>query len=336
MATRVKDRIAQAADILDDFAARTGLTAAPQPRRYLWTDAFAVLTWVGLHEVTVETKYLDLAARLVTQVHDSLGVSRDAEHPTARGVRIGKRLPERAPDERYDAELEWERDGQYFHYLTKWMHALERMSQATGDERYRRWAIELAQAAHRAFVHPQGMYWKMSVDLSRPLVKTMGAHDPLDGLVEYSSLGLARESQEMLNLCQGRDWATDDALGAGGLLLIALRLARLQHPLLAKVVSDLEISTPRAASTIRGPAASRLPFRELGFALGLHAVEPLGEYVDVKALRRHVLAAKIEDYWRDAENQRSPTWTGRRDINTVSLAASLAPFGALGWPRKGD
>ena len=310
------------------------MTAAPQPRRYLWTDAFAVMTWVGLHEVTVETRYLDLAARLVTQVHDILGVSRDAEHPTARGVRIGKRLPERAPDERYDAELEWDRDGQYFHYLTKWMHALARIAHATNDERYRRWAVELAQTAHRAFVHPQGMYWKMSVDLSRPLVKAMGAHDPLDGLVECASLGLERETQELAAMCAGRDWATDDALGAGGLLVTALRLARLQHPLLAKVVSDLEISMPRAASTIRGPAASRLPFRELGFALGLHAVEPLGEYVEVKGLRRHVLAAKIEDYWREAENQRSPTWTDHRDINAVSLAASLAPFGALGWPAE--
>ena len=32
------------------------------------------------------------------------------------------------------------------------------------------------------------MVWKMSIDLSRPLVDSQGQHDPLDGLV--TSLGL--------------------------------------------------------------------------------------------------------------------------------------------------
>src|SRR5918992_1420948 len=145
----------RAAAILDEFAASTGLAAAGQRRRYLWTDAFAVMTWVGLHERTGERRFLDLAERLVAQVHDVLGAHReDDAHPTARGLRIGKPLPERAPHEPYDPELEWERDGQYYHYLTKWMHALQRAASASGDERYRRWAAELAQAAHRAFAYP--------------------------------------------------------------------------------------------------------------------------------------------------------------------------------------
>ena len=32
------------------------------------------------------------------------------------------------------------------------------------------------------------MYWKMSIDLSRPLVNSMGHHDPLDALVTYMEL----------------------------------------------------------------------------------------------------------------------------------------------------
>lgn len=32
-------------------------------------------------------------------------------HPTIAGLRIGKKLPERGPEEPYDAEEEWDRDG---------------------------------------------------------------------------------------------------------------------------------------------------------------------------------------------------------------------------------
>lgn len=333
MAARVKDRLAQAAAMLDDFAVRTGLTDAVQPRRYLWTDAFAVLTWIGLHEVTPDKRYLDLASRLVTQVHEVLGVCRDAEHPTSRGLRIGKRVSERAPNEPYDPQREWDRDGQYFHYLTKWMRALQRMGEVTGDRRYRLWAIELAQTAHRAFVHPGGIYWKMSIDLSRAQVKAMGAHDPLDGVVQFAALGLEREAQQLAALCAGRDFATDDALGAGGLIVDALFLARLAgfKPIFEQVMRDVTASVPAAVSAIRGPAPQRLPFRELGFALGLRALDALGEHVDIDALRRFIpTAADLEDYWRRAESQSAPTWRDHRDINAVSLAASMAPFGALG------
>jgi hypothetical protein len=338
----VMDRTAAAVAILDDFAASSGLTPPVAPRRYLWTDAFAVMTWTGLYERAREARFLELAERLVAQVHEVLGAHQpDAVHPTARGLRIGKRLPERRPDEPYDDELEWDRDGQYYHYLTRWMHALQRAASASGDERYRRWAVELARAAHRAFAYPRGaptrMYWKMSVDLSRPLVPSMGAHDPLDGLVEAASLGLDVEARELARMCAGREWATHDALGAGGLLLIALRLARLVagghdalRPIFTQVAEDAAASAGMAAQTLEGPASRRLPFRELGFALGLHAVQPLAQHIDVKPLGRYVpLAAALANFWLDQDNQSSSTWTGHRDINAVTLAACLAPDGVL-------
>jgi hypothetical protein len=337
------ERFARAAEILDRFAASSGVTGAAPPRRYLWTDAFAVMTWIGLHERTGEPRYLELAQRLIAQVHRVLGGAAPGDpHPTARGVRIGKPLPERRPHEPYDPDLEWERDGQYYHYLTKWMHALQRAASPSGAEHYRRWAAELAQTAHRAFAYPVGapqrLYWKMSVDLSRPLVPSMGAHDPLDGLVEMAALGLERETQELARMCVGRDWTTDDALGAGGLLAIALRLAQLVtrgredlRALLAQVLEDAASSVEASAPGIGGAASRRLPFRELGLALGLHAVPPLKQYAEVGRLERFLpLGAELEDFWLEAKHQAAPTWSGHGDINAVTLAACLLPQGTLG------
>jgi hypothetical protein len=339
METPVMERLAQAAEILDEFAASSGLLPGTQPRRYLWTDAFAVMTWVGLYECTGEQRFLDLAQRLVQQVHSVLGGHRkDEAHPTAQGLRIGKPLPERRPDEPYDPELEWDRDGQYYHYLTKWMHAVRRIAAATKDERYHRWAVELAKAANRAFIHPGGMYWKMSIDLSRPLVRAQGAHDPLDGLVSAATLGLSAEVRELERICNGHRWATGDSLGAGGLLLDALHLARLVssgrkelQDFLAEVLEDAEASTEAAAATLGGPATRRLAFRELGFALGLHAVEPLAQHADVRRLRCFApLAEELENFWLAPANQSAATWSAHRHINAVTLAACLAPEGALG------
>lgn len=103
-------------------------------------------------------------------------------------MRIGKNLPERGRGEPFDERLEWERDGQYFHYLTKSMHALDQVSRATGQPRFNLWARELAEVAHRAFSLGDSrggrrLVWKMSIDLSRPLVRSMGQHDALDGWI---------------------------------------------------------------------------------------------------------------------------------------------------------
>jgi hypothetical protein len=74
------------------------------------------------------------------------------------------------------------------------MHALNRVSRFTGDSIYNRWAIELAKTAHAKFTYVPSsgnrkrMYWKMSIDLSYPLVSTMGHHDPLDGFITYLQL----------------------------------------------------------------------------------------------------------------------------------------------------
>ena len=170
-------RRAQAVDVMRAFAERTGLTSTRPPERYLWTDAFAVCNFLVLGEA-------DVALRLVDQVHHTLGQHRaddarrgwisglDARegelHPTRGGLRIGKPLPERTADEPCDDRLEWDRDGQYFHYLTRWMHALDQVARETRQPTYRLWARELAETAHRAFTYVvtddrsrsrAGMYW---------------------------------------------------------------------------------------------------------------------------------------------------------------------------------
>ncbi len=301
------------------FAERTGLTpGCSPPNRYLWTDAFAVCSYLELYLRTGETTFMDLALRLVEQVHQTLGRHRQDDtrrgwisglgaregekHPTAGGLRIGKKFPERGIHQPFDQTLEWERDGQYYHYLIKWMHALNRVAGITGDPRYRQWAVELAKAAHAGFVYSPGgdgrkrIYWKMSIDLSRPQVPSMGQHDPLDGLVTYLELHLsspsgeqsrppdplAREIEDLTAICRGLHWTTDDPLGLGGLLCDAYQLARVylvspsafSAALLVNILRDAcdGLSAYGASGALSIAAEYRLAFREIGLAIGLAAV----------------------------------------------------------------
>jgi hypothetical protein len=365
-------------DLMWEFAARTGLVGGAPPRRYLWTDAFAVCNFLGLHRRRGEGRDLDSALRLVGQVHRVLGRHRPDDtrsgwisglaqdqgerHPTRGGLRIGKPLPERPPGEPFDPDLEWERDGQYFHYLTQWMHALGRVAAETGQEIFHQWAVALALSAHAAFTHrpeeggPPRMAWKMSVDLRRPLVPSMGHHDPLDALVSYRTLRPGACGDEAVALdaaiadaeamCSAAGWATEDPLGTGGLLLAGCRLlpllgagsddrSALVHRILADAAAGLDAFAQ--SLTLDRPAAHRLAFRELGLALGLRAVErsgPAGRPDLDRQLaglsRQRALAARVEAFWVEPAHQRAPPWTDHLDINSVMLAASLLPEGYLG------
>jgi hypothetical protein len=163
--------------IMTEFARETGLSPASNtPRHYLWTDAFAVCNFLGLYQETGGEEFKDLALQLVDQVHNTLGRHRgddsrtgwisglDEEqgrkHPTRGGLRIGKQLQERGPSVLFDETLEWDRDGQYYHYLTKWMHALNRVSRVTGDMKYNTWVVELAKTAHARFVYTSRYFFR--------------------------------------------------------------------------------------------------------------------------------------------------------------------------------
>ncbi|MDD1658785.1 MAG: hypothetical protein LUP92_00800, partial [Methanomicrobiales archaeon] len=57
--------IAAAREIMREFARLTGLEpAGDPPRRYLWTDAFAVCNYLELFRQTKDDAFRDLALRL--------------------------------------------------------------------------------------------------------------------------------------------------------------------------------------------------------------------------------------------------------------------------------
>ena len=388
LASRQFDRQAMAIARMRDFASRTGLTTQGSERRYLWTDAYAVQNYVGLARATGDAHYDELALLLIDRVHRSLGRYRDGEgrsgwlsglegpfaeeHPTLGGLRIGKPLPERSPGESANEDLEWDRDGQYFHYITQWIHALDQVARTTGRATFNRWGRELMQTAHRAFVYQpinggqKRMFWKMSTDLSRPLVASMGHHDPLDGFITCVELdATARLLQAPLDpalddargdfesMVDLEGLATADPLGIGGLLVDACRLEQLAREG-ADIPSDLIAALLDAGfhgirhyldrPDMRLPAEYRLAFRELGFAIGLAAVERIGErirshggfrgspsvplYVE-RLEKRTGLRNEIETFWLDPQNRRTRSWLEHADINDVMLATTLAPEGFL-------
>src|SRR5512139_3925372 len=77
---KMKQKIARstALEIMMEFAGLTGLSGTGRsPRRYLWTDAFAVCNFLGFYDQTGDEKYKHLALRLVDQVHTVLGRHRE-------------------------------------------------------------------------------------------------------------------------------------------------------------------------------------------------------------------------------------------------------------------
>jgi hypothetical protein len=333
-------RTQQAIKFMDNYAQRTGLTSTLQNKRYLWTDAFAVCNYLGLARATGDLKYNELALGLVERVHHTLGKHRDDDprngwisgmsaeagelHPTRGGLRIGKTLPERSPYEEFDSQLEWDRDGQYFHYLTKWMHALDQVTRNTGQSKFNIWARELDATAFAAFSYhavpgqePRRMVWKKSIDLSRALVPSMGKHDPLDGYVTSVQLAataaalpqsdtapaLHDETVAFTRMVENGDWTTDDPLGLGGLLVDAWRLMQLQRQgeqFQPQLLLDLiEAAASGLHYFARGdelhkPPQYRLAFREFGLAIGLHALERMRQSLeadtDSKPVNPHMKA----------------------------------------------
>jgi len=381
-------------ELMNQFALSTGLEPAREvPRRYLWTDAFAVCNFLEIYDRSGDEHYRSLALRLVEQVHDVLGRHRSDDsrtgrisglneqkgrtHPTQGGLRIGKKLKERKPAEPFEEDLEWDRDGQYFHYLTRWMHALHCVSCVTGDPRFNDWAVELAKTAHARFTYIQpssnkkSMFWKMSIDLSYPLVPSMGHHDPLDGWIVYyeleaghagnagcsQSADLTEEIEDMALICKGKKWATGDALGLGALLCNAFWVAQLiihahldkqdlLETLLDDSLSGLKYYVQNNPLDL--PPDYRLAFRELGLAIGLRAIERLEDLVGKHLDRFHKghpfqsqihsltqyrpLGQVIEDFWLGPKIRETEGWKEHGDINTVMLATSLAPDRYLAIP----
>lgn len=283
--------------------------------RYLWTDAFGVLNFLTLHHhhaaarcntntntdtdsgngsgsgaTTTTAPYLNYATALAQAVHDTLGRTRDGSarlpgatdaDPTGGGLRIGKEEAE-GPDG----------DGQYHHYLTLWMYALNRLAVAwrgekEEEEEARRWngyAVRLMQVIHPAFVHDRAsgrprMYWKVSVDLKRPLVLSEGNLDPVDGLVvckllrEFEGedvLGDETRDYEKIVATKWKNYASTDPLDLGMTLWTAHHYAGKEQWATAfadKAKKDLKVLVD--CGYFEAGIKRRLAFREFGTVLGI-------------------------------------------------------------------
>src|SRR6516225_2743670 len=366
---RPGDDTAIAAQLMSAFASRTGLyPASENQQRYLWTDAFAVCNFLELFKRTGDELYRRRATDLIDQVHQVLGRYRGddvrqgwisgldeqsgQQHPTKGGLRIGKPLKERPLGEPIDERLEWDRDGQYFHYLTKWMHALCRAAFVTSDPAYVAQALDLGAAAFNGFVQRAasgdvvGIYWKMSTDLSRRLTYAMGLHDALDGLITFRELqhaswkkrptlevpDLTSAIESLSKLCRKRDWTTIDPLGIGGLLFDACRLSQLtgsdvDRELLGQL-TDASVKSLRAflaSRSLRRSSSQRLAFRELGLAIGLMAAPTIIDEARATKDRYRFLADQLVNTWLPLAHSPDELWQAHRDINDVMLATALAP-----------
>ncbi len=361
-------KLEQAQALMQAFVRRTGLETDETNAtcRYLWTDAFALHNLLALKRIDGDGDYEAQSLRLINAVHYHLGRytandprqgwisglqdEKACKHPTIGGLRIGKKLPERQHDAIYDQQLEWERDGQYYHYHTRWISSLLMASKQLNDPQLAIWAAELSLAGSHFIAEDNTglrMYWKMSVDLSRPLVPMMGAHDPLEGLLcalqanhETTVFKAEFDSyiSKLRSLCARSHWVTDDDLGVGSLLLNVLRATDLlaRHDLPPNVqpehlLRDAEKGLERIRHSFDAnqPAKYRLAFRECGLSLGLRCLKGNLDLLKKRQIVPHIdesgwqLADDIETFWLKQDNQQTATFQDHQDINEVSLAASL-------------
>ena len=201
----------------------------------------------------------------------------------------------------FDERLEWDRDGQYFHYLTKWIHALCQAAFVTGDfgmlggrlSSERQLSKDLLARSESGEV--VGIYWKMSTDSPDRSFPRLGCmtHWTASSLFGKRSTqwrscrsmlrltDLSSAIETLSALCQHRDWTTDDPLGLGGLLFDARRLCQLlgneqfdDVRLLEDVIKPAAMAWPAllASRYLDRPVSYRLAFRELGLAIGLKAL----------------------------------------------------------------
>ncbi|KAM6515879.1 hypothetical protein FALCPG4_014086 [Fusarium falciforme] len=301
--------------------------------RYLWTDAFGVVNLITLFEATTTQKYLILARRLVQTVHDVLGRTRDGsarlpgatdEEPLKGGLRIGK----------MDASGS-DGDGQYHHYLTLWMFALNRLSWATGDPSFNDLAIQLAISIHPHFVFRSSnrlkMVWKISMDMQKVLVPSEGHLDAATGyaiyrMIQEAAVRQGRKDQllkkeisdyEQIMSRKGSVTPSGDPLDLGMGLWIAHFY---QNEEWADTFTEeaLELADQifdGNSADMSGSASHRLAFREFGACLGVQCVgadEPLKSQID-----------QLMGFWEKHLEQHDRD--GLRPISQVMYAAALIP-----------
>lgn len=191
-------------------AHEAGLCADGKQRRYLWTDAFGVLAYISLSDFfkkdgddIASQKYLNAAHRLVDAVHQCLGKPRsnkaaDKMHPDDApssvtgyvGLRIGK------VDSKQVTDYGMHYDGQYWHYIDKWLLALARAGRTKeGIQIAKSLFPHFFDAGPRGDGRGGGIRWKLSVDATPPpeLQRARASDDALVALVVFSILESSRD-----------------------------------------------------------------------------------------------------------------------------------------------
>jgi len=320
--------VAKAAILLDGYCKRTGVDSSasgkvPGTRSMVeGCDGMALCTMLELHRRTADPMWESRSRMLIEQVHSTLGnhrkddrkgrrgwlsgrKGRDAElHPTCKGLRCGAPRQERDQGTSYVAQDEVLRDGQHYHGLCRWAHALCQASVRLVDPLLGRLAMEMIKGTHPKFLHTneeglQLIFWKLSCDLRYPLVRHSGQHDPIEGFCAYHHLLLALPSDTsadsislgvmedeihaILRAMAGHDWMADDLLGLATLLCMAYKAAQLVMSGSPGIGSLPEMLLSSAATGLTGgglellhprcPAHRRTPWHEFAFATGLQAVQ---------------------------------------------------------------
>ena len=333
-------------------ADEAGLCADGIQRRYLWTDAFGVLAYTSIADrykaasgknggdgnelyASKEIQYRKAANVLVDVVHNCLGsprsskamdaMAKDPSSPTGHvGLRIGKVTTRQVTD--YGMSY----DGQYWHYIDKWLLALARSGHVEDG-------IRIAKSCFPAFFDAEGggIRWKLSVDATAPssLQWARANDDTLNALIVFSILesqrtssmpSLADEIQLLTTALNGYRLTrvTDDPLGWGLEALYDQFLSG--HPRRRALAS--------LSSTALHPSHLQLPFRLYGAIIGARTAAAGKDYGELAP--SSVVDALVERSMEHEDRAAAAAARGTNEehssINRVMLAMCMLCPGALG------
>jgi hypothetical protein len=174
------------------------------------------------------------------------------------------------------------------------------------------------------------MYWKMSIDLSKPAVKSEGNLDPFDGYVTYRLLQetsddnsiLKQEISEFARIVESKyeSYDSDDPLDLGEALWISHFFPNEEWSIRVSEVSLDRLELLWQHGYFEESLNYRLAFREFGTSLGLQANK----------------MSSSSEKWKARVDQIHATWADRifqrdGDITPVMFCSSLLPGVFCRW-----
>lgn len=335
------------------------VTAGPSQyssqRRYLWTDSFGLANFVTMAyrarqagNAQDESDCVWAATRLVEAVHQTLGRPRAESFPMRVskrgstkfvGLRIGKTRA------RHETDGGMTYDGQYWHYIDKWMFAVSRLAVLANNTQLMREALAMMKETLSCFLQVDskgqavGVHWKLNSDM-RPIAEMGNAGTSNDALTAYvvlhvmqtaaSHLGIDDVSVEKemaaLRLVARRFWISaelapntasgSDPLGFG------LRIWELQW-FGAFADSARNRLCQSAPICLSQQQLSMLPFRCYGGVMGALVAGNEG----ARALAEQLVDKVVEMGWYASERgdlpEQEPSLV---EINEVMFATCLDPW----------